>query len=329
MVAWGQRKLALSTLSFLNFYLDLEKSPNPIVVYAGAAPCSNLEFIIKLYPQVTWHLYDPRNFCINTGSKVHIHQEFFTEATARKWEGNDVYFLSDIRTVNVQEYARKFPNNHKEMIERHIWVDMLRQQRWVQIMKPLVAQLKFRLPYSDIPFSDKIDYKTGHAPYLAGIVFKQPWSSITGTETRLLISQDVMVDGEYPIHNWNIKEYEDNMFYHNAVTRESLRYFNPFYPNDPVRRQTPLDENNPTPELNNQWNSIAEIIIFNDYLLKVRFQGDSIKTIKGLNVLLSHNISKDYKMSGRGAKRGPMLTLQFLRANPFYLKKLNLDLTEE
>lgn len=303
-VHWGQRKLALTTLAMINLYWSPDQTRNPIIVYAGAAPGRNLNFIISLYPQIEWHLYDPHpvGFKVPAGPQVHTYKQLFTDETARMWTGKGVFFISDIRTVDITKVKGQ------ENIERGVWNDMQQQQQWVKIIKPIAAMLKFRLPYTNIKFSDQIDHTKGFAPYLAGLVLKQPWAAQTSTETRLLVTFDSMINGVYPVHNWNLHTYEDQLFHHNSVVRETISFFNPFYLKDPTKQKSPIMP----PELNNSWDDTAELTILNDYLIKVQATGNLLQMIQGLSKLLTIELSKG---------KPDTLTLSFLRRHPRYFKR--------
>ena len=301
-VHWGQRKLALTTLAMINLFWNPEQIPKLTIVYAGSAPGTNLKFVMEMYPQIEWHLYDPHpvgfNKEIKAKHQVHVFSIPFTNQVAKGWENrDDVFFISDVRTDDITETG--------------IWNNMKMQEEWVEIINPVVAMLKFRLPYSGSKFSNEIDYTKGYAPYLAGIVMKQPWAGQTSTETRLLILRSSMINGKYPIHNWNIKVYEDKMFHLNSVIRESVHFYNPFYLNDSTKRTTEI---NP-PELLNDWDSLVETTILNDLLTKTSSVINRLEGIKGLGNLLTISLRPRF-MAGKEA-----LSLNYLRRNPGHFKK--------
>ena len=256
-IGWGQRKLGLTVIQFINYYLNHQEASNPIVVYAGAAPGVNIPFVARLYPQIEWHLYDPQKFGIEPQPNVHIYNGLFTNEIAKEWhykngtKGKDRYvlFLSDIRTASVDMPPLE--------IEQRVGQDMLYQQQWVQLIEPVAAQLKFRLPYSDkgVDVSKPVQY-------LDGTVFKQAWAKPTSTETRLVVERKNMIDGAYPLKQWQPKVYEDQMFHHNVTTRDKGLFYNPFYLENIEKHQNPIWEN----ELINDWDSTTELTIWNDYL---------------------------------------------------------------
>jgi hypothetical protein len=75
------------------------------------------------------------------------------------------------------------------------------------------------------------------------------------------------------IISWDIKAYEEMMFYHNVVVREQFKYFN---------------EAKDKPQLLDDYDSTAEVFILKDYLVKY---GTTDVTPEDI-VTLSRNITK-------------------------------------
>lgn len=241
-VHWGQLKLLMNEILFFSLFWDPTAVPNPVVVYAGAAPGAHIPFLASMFPTFVFHLYDPRPFGISGSDRIHVHQQLFLDADAKRWANRrDVLFISDIRTA---DYTQMEGAEN----EAAIMADMRMQENWHNIIKPVRSHLKFRLPYVE-----------GYAGavttvrYLNGFVFRQPWAPQTSTETRL-----VPTTGET---DWSSKKYEDQLFYHNAVVRERFRFLNPL-----TNNEEPID---PGQGLTNDYDSTAHIVILLDYLLKM------------------------------------------------------------
>ena len=271
---WGQRKLGLALIQFLTIYLT-NSVKNPQVVYAGAATGENIEFVSNLFRNVRFHLYDPRAFNIspekNKGvyiyegddSKIKPHHNiilytgdtygWFTDNVANKWAeyqriNNNVYFMSDIRSVNHLEVS-------DEQFEAGVIRDMINQSNWHKIIKPIKSQLKFRLPY-DIGVIENKKF-----PYLAGIIYKQIYNKPSSTESRL-------VPLGYDDYVYDFKEYESKMFYFNSVIKERTLYINPLASlsvKDAGQEFEPIYY----PELLNDYISTGEAYIWINYLKKV------------------------------------------------------------
>lgn len=240
---WGQRKLLITEIEFLTKFWDPEETSNPVIVYVGAAGGEHIPILEKLFPQISeFHLYDPAKFHISSTDKIHIYNQLFSDDDAEKWKDrDDVFFISDIRTGNYKTMST-------EENERAILRDMDFQKNWVEIIKPVKSHLKFRLPYPDFEEVTDIDY-------FDGVVMFQPWAPITSTETRLVPHSSL----DYT--NYNSLVYEEQLFYHNTVTRNQQTFCNPFAGSN---KASPI---NP-PELLNDYDSVAESIILKEYLEK-------------------------------------------------------------
>lgn len=196
----GQRKLFCNELLLLCCY-GYDKRPMT-VVYAGAAPGHHLAETVKLFPQIKWELYDTRELAVSH-PRITFHQQLFTDADAVYWSRKrNVLFISDIRSVG-------FKNSDKYAIERSVAEDMEMQQRWVEIIRPCAACLKFRLPYV-AGYGQNVSVE-----YLPGDLYTQPWAGGTSTEGRLIVRpKDYGRRVEY-----DAGAIENRFFYHNNVRR--------------------------------------------------------------------------------------------------------------
>lgn len=289
-VSWGQRKLLLTLVQFLSLYWNPKDVPNPVVVYAGGAPGINIRNVAKLFPEVTFHLYDPRPFKLKPNRKMHIYQEKFTNKIATNWSkihkrNKNVFFISDIRTADY------ITINDLDKNEQQILKDMYMQQKWHLIIKPIKSHLKFRLPYTGGNRPESVNY-------LCGDVYKQPWTGQTSTETRL-------VPYDNKKKHWSCRKYQSRLFHHNTIVREHNKYINPF-----TKDESPID----SPELTNDWDSQCESQIWIDYLLSRKLQ----VTHQAVNDL-SRKATKNLTY-----KRVYKDTLSSLRKNPRAIKERNM-----
>ena len=227
-VHWGQAKLFFVLLMpFIKFW-DRKKVKRPHVVYAGAAPGSNIEILADLIPELTLDLYDPAPFAIKGSSRIKIFNQLFLDEDAEKYAGrDDIFFFSDIRREISTDSLKT---------ERMVNEDMDMQQRWVEIIKPVEASLKFRLPYMTDGVETVIP-TTPYKLYLDGEVYLQSFAPQTTTETRLRPMKDST--GNYRKKYWNFHHYENQMFYQNFTVRETFAWidmvsysFDGLYPPD-------------------------------------------------------------------------------------------------
>ncbi len=279
-IHWGQLKLLMSEIRFLTLYLEREHL-NPQVVYAGASPGQHIPILLSLFPQVKFHLYDPRGFGIQGSDQIFLYNQYFTDEDAKDWsEIEEVYFISDIRTA---DFVRNKRLGHEGdfKTEADVWTDNIRQMKWVQIMRPVQALLKFRLPYVQQwrqavhensrflrTYLSEGGVTATHASYLDGLLFEQPWKAPTSTEVRFVPNRDE--SGEYYTVNWDIAEYEEILTHHNQVTREK-DFFNPF---------TNAKEPVYAPELLYDYDSILHAITIQEYLVKIQGLEGSLKEVQ-------------------------------------------------
>lgn len=280
-ISWGQRKLLLTLLNFiLDHCLEVE---NPILLYCGAAPGVNIGIVASLFPQFTFHLYDPAKFKIKTNikKKIIVYNKKFTDEIAEFWSKKEnVIFVSDIRTA---DYTKAKDLNENE---DQILFDMEMQKRWVEIIKPIKSQLKFRLNYTG-------DGRKNELEYFDGIIYKQCFPPQTSTETRL-----VLTSPDLKYKTYNCEKYESQMFYHNVNIREKNKYENEIVDGE---------------ELINDWDSCCEVEIWKKYL---QITGKEVSKENILN--LSRNATI---LLNKGKKHQD--TLSYLRDNPQSIKNRN------
>ena len=203
----GQRKLLMSEIQLLTEHYEKYPKIHPTMMYVGAAPGSHLTLLSLMFPQVYFILYDgakfdpelkkyPRVFQVHEGE-----DGFVTTEKIKKLKDNintkNLIFVSDIR----------LGDDDKEKFEQGVSRDMLLQQEWVQILKPLSSLLKFRMSYH-MKAGDKLKY-------MKGKIFYQVWPKPQSGETRLLVERkDVNNIVEY-----DFTDYEQTMFFHNKTER--------------------------------------------------------------------------------------------------------------
>jgi hypothetical protein len=216
----GQRKLLMAELELLTAFFDKYPNKNKVViVYVGAGPGHHLEILVPLFKQFIyqWVLYDPVFYKsvypplkklekLRTEDEerpyVDLRGQYFKDEDAeyiRKTytdEGYEVIFISDIR--------RK--EGFGKPTEKEVYLDMVDQKKWYEIINPIAGQLKFRLPWEE-----------GTTEYLKGTIYLPIWGPQQTTESRLTI-----FERNPSIVKYNNKAYESKMFYFNTKYRVSL-----------------------------------------------------------------------------------------------------------
>ena len=200
-----------ATLRALTYRQDSGRS-NVAVVVAGAAPGDHFVDLSRTFGFVDFHLYDPaprgwyppleaksRRWPRNERN-VFLNRQNFTMDTAREWAGKKGYehviFLSDLRTGN-------------GFVTEQVEGDMENQRKMTIAIDACYSVLKFRprYHYDDTPEGKQI------LNYFDGTIYLQGYPPNHSTETRLHVT-DLSSEKSY-----DIKKYEDQLFYHNQVTR--------------------------------------------------------------------------------------------------------------
>ena len=224
----GQRKLFVGELQALTHLISssaLHSSEDGArarltVLYAGAAPGHHIPLLARLFPGVTWHLYDPSEFRMAGSAaelgRIHAHREFFTDETARAWAGRCDVFFSDIR-LNTEEGKTDPATGWSQGFEDQVAVDMAAQARWTELARPrLGASLKWRPPYP------KAGSKTHLFDYLRGRVLVQTWPSRSSTEGRLVVTGADAAAGARA--TYDAVHYQDVCAQRNTVDRPWATY---------------------------------------------------------------------------------------------------------
>ncbi|XP_004364062.1 hypothetical protein CAOG_03223 [Capsaspora owczarzaki ATCC 30864] len=226
VIHWGQRKLLLSEIEFLT----LHGVPGQLVVYAGAAPGTHLEYLSSLFPELYFHAVDPAPFTAKETDHIKLIQGLFTDEMASSYCGQRALFISDIRSADWQRQS-------DQEVEASVKWDMDAQMRWHLLMQPVRSMLKFRLPWAP-----------GTTEYLDGDLYLPVWGPITTTEARLITAEDPNAKRDY-----DHTKYERQMFFFNTEQRVWLY-------DHPVRGEG----------LDCCYDCRAEVFILADYLLKVK-----------------------------------------------------------
>jgi len=215
-------------------------------------------------------------------SNIRWHNQFFEDREIDMWRRYnhdnsdlDIVFVSDIR---------RFGSNSKMtsyQIEKSILEDNWLQSRAVIAIKPLVASLKFKLPWDNTRGPSVIDLvndttenieaaidKVGTGSetqsvdwvvYLDGTIMLQPYVGPSSTESRLIVTDPTK------IVRYSTLKYQNQMSYHNRVVRVKTNFYNPFIPDTLISSKEP-----PYPqELLNNYDSIATMFCLGYYLRRL------------------------------------------------------------
>lgn len=199
----GQRKLLLTEIYFISKFNEIDE-----ILYVGAAAGSHIILLHRLFPDKTFHLFDPKEFDKNlielscySNNKIFIYNRLFTNLYASKYKNRNILFISDIRTdaFTIEKREQVIPD------------DMELQKNWIEIMKPYASMVKFTLPWNNVNIN-----------YFKGDILIQPYAPINSTETRLIIDHN----DKFVQINYNSEQYNNLLFEHNIIIREWYKYNN-------------------------------------------------------------------------------------------------------
>lgn len=247
VVHYGQRKLLLNELLFLSMYglrnypeitqddlakhdgrADVTRSipknrETPIVVYAGAGGTGqHLLLLCKLFTGVMFYCYDMSEYDRNLQGEVHegnfpnveLHVALFAEeardhfAYLSNQEKRPIYFVSDIRSGGKDLGHAAF--------EERVHADNLAQYDWVEAIRPVVAHLKWRIPYTH-----------QDAPIMTPCRFMlEPWVDADSGELRQMVERPP--DGApYAYDTMTLEQFENKKMMHNNVISPYAYYEHP------------------------------------------------------------------------------------------------------
>src|SRR4029079_14027410 len=165
-------------------------------LYVGAAAGTHIAYLADMFPYLEFDLWDPGRFNKEERPNIKIFNNLFTYKNALDYkdQGTNILFMSDIRSLVISSYKK---TQDEEKMDEVILFDLDIQKKWVNIINPICAYLKFRLPYAE-----------GKTKYFKGTIYLQPYSPAS-TETRLLTNN-----------------YNDLMTYDHTEFDQKLAFFN-------------------------------------------------------------------------------------------------------
>jgi len=251
---WGQRKLLMSEIEFLTkYYESYDNDKKKYLLYIGSSRGFHINYLMKMFPDIHYILYDKRTTYVKPKENVEIHKMYFNDEIAKQYTNMNLFLISDIRNLDVRQIKEQ---KNMKKLDALVVEDMNIQKHWCEIVKPKQALLKFRLPWF-IPSTK----------YYDGIVYFQIWSGNFSAETRMVPNFEKTKD-------WDNRKYEEQMFYYNTVTRRQ-------------------EIKNPTFKcLGNYHDSQSEGFILSEYIKKFEDSKDIEKEVCDLSISITLYLSK-------------------------------------
>jgi len=186
-----------------------DKKKMVAVVVAGASPGQHFVNLSSTFAFIDFHLYDPceqspwdkvlvAHATRSSSRNIFLFKAKFTNEEASNWRKTHtkyeyVIFLSDLRTGD---------GHNKEKVSE----DMALQRSLTCNMQADYSVLKFHPPYYDD--GDNVNFE-----YFDGNIYFEAYPPRNSTETRLHVTDTKSMK------MYDTKKYQDQMFWHNQITR--------------------------------------------------------------------------------------------------------------
>jgi hypothetical protein len=260
-VHYGQLKLLLSEMYLLSYH-KAHLPDTYVLVYVGSSPGYHIPILVEALTQEITHCfcYDKAPTPLENNDKFTVKHRFFEDRDAYQLAEsyNHIVFVSDIRNDDEETVRRRllltatpekkifYTKNQWSLKkdtdiehDRSIWTNMQQQQRWMEIMRPAISLLKFRLPWGNVEGiveNGEVEYNTGELTF-------QPFMTQRGTEAKLMVKrEEIGVKKRY-----NIVHYEEVFSFHNYLRSTAA------YRVLAIQRDGPIDP----PEMLDDWDSTA------------------------------------------------------------------------
>jgi len=205
---WGQRKLFMAELDFFTRYA--KKNDTVLLI----APSYGIIYINELFKDLNlkFIIWDIIEYNIKLPENIEYNRGELTEKIAQKYVGKIDLFMSDIR----KKYDPEIPNDRF-----HKFMDA--QKLLVEIIKPKISSLKFKLLYTGSNYN-----------YFDGDVNFHLWSN-GSTESRLVFKLNRK--RKYDYKDYDINEYNEKFMafviarckkYHNPMVNK-VKYYDYCY----------------------------------------------------------------------------------------------------
>lgn len=168
----GQLKLLLNEIAFIEHLKSLGESYTPFQV-CGGAPGVHYSILARMYPEITFILYDSSPFYgeLKKFSNIDLRHRYVNLKLASEEMDPNGVFVSDMRTLQIDK-AKDLKD--RKLYDSIIVNDMYDQLMYFYSSKCKHGMLKFKVP------------ETVSISYPEGILWLQPY--ITTNEMRLVLT---------------------------------------------------------------------------------------------------------------------------------------------
>ncbi len=210
---------AKSMLIVETFFLMKTAKDGDKVVYIGGSPGDHINALAAMFGKLTFDVYDPKPMPkIANTDNLAVFQEAFTNAHAEKYSTMTTLMISDIRNSAYRAVSVAMTNDDIKANAMMIVDDMESQRRWMTLMKPRYAFVRFR-PLMKV---ESAALGLTSAEYPTGCHVLMPYAKVMTNSVMLITTPDS------PVATYYHKDVISRLIWHNTVVRNSVVYKNPF-----------------------------------------------------------------------------------------------------
>ena len=255
-------KLLLAEINFINRYVNCDNG-TPLIVYIGSSPGFHLVKLMKMFPFIKFHLYDPisphpelEKYIEQNEGQVKFFKELFTLETCDRYKENSFYLITDFKDDKYTKdpyFAQNYEAKKLWQLEKEkSYNDDMELQKQICIkIKPIFSFLRFRLPH----YYGESDDENVSFEYFHGVIWLMIYNDMKSNEARIAVNDYSESD-----FKWNYQIFQYRINYFNIVMRESL-LLNPF-----TNDQSPIQN-----QLGNKFETVLMIKIILEYFKSIGY----------------------------------------------------------
>jgi hypothetical protein len=297
---WGQRKLLLTEIDFLNQVMS-DRNEKIDIIYAGAAHGTHIPILFGFFPNIRLHLYDPAVFdmklepLVKAGKitinefyfekkykdlNIHKNTPFLKYNQRQKLPEDYGFFTSEVAEYYKQKFYKSIKNYSNCLFISDIRRDLPKENYKVKgksdwswdFEKIVLEDQEFMKNWLQImiPKHSMLKYKEPYVKegreslykYFKGTIRLQTWHPPNSAETRLLVSHEDINNFVF----YDIIAYERKTSYYNYLRTINLNDMKiPFFSNE---KQVKLSDIGKAVAPNLKYYTIDlynEVVILKDY----------------------------------------------------------------
>jgi cap2 methyltransferase len=99
------------------------------LLYIGASPGHHINYLIKMFPDINYILYDKVDTGVEPRNNVKFYKKYFTDDEANKYKNMNIFIICDIRSLEIAKFKKKSRSSNN-LVDEIIYDDMTKQKKW-------------------------------------------------------------------------------------------------------------------------------------------------------------------------------------------------------